>query len=103
MITSFARALCLAGALRVAWAEKRTRRLAKRQRLRYYLAVCARLKYLERGMPVYRRLRVKWTCVQRWLALGALRAGDERHLERHPGLTGCRRWGKPHPSHRGRR
>ena len=36
---------------------------------RYYLAVCARLKYLERGMPVYRRLRVKHVTLQRWLAL----------------------------------
>jgi hypothetical protein len=56
-------------ALRVAWSERRTRKLAKRQRLRYYLAVCARLKYLERGMPLYHAMRTKWQVVQRWLAL----------------------------------
>ena len=32
-------------------------------------AICARLRYLERGMPIYRALRTKWVVMNTWFTL----------------------------------
>ncbi|CAM9425409.1 unnamed protein product, partial [Hapterophycus canaliculatus] len=43
--------------------------LFNRQRLRDWLRICARLRYLWRGMPLFRELRVKWSVFNRLLEL----------------------------------
>ncbi|CAM9303164.1 unnamed protein product [Ectocarpus fasciculatus] len=43
--------------------------LYNRQRLRNWLRICARLRYLWRGMPLFRVLRVKWSVFHRLLEL----------------------------------
>ncbi|CAM9821927.1 unnamed protein product, partial [Ectocarpus sp. 4 AP-2014] len=43
--------------------------LYNRQRLRNWLRICGRLRYLWRGMPLFRVLRVKWSVFHRLLEL----------------------------------
>ncbi|CAM9231173.1 unnamed protein product, partial [Ectocarpus sp. 13 AM-2016] len=43
--------------------------LYNRQRLRNWLRICGRLRYLWRGMPLFRVLRVKWSMFHRLLEL----------------------------------
>ncbi|KAJ1462187.1 hypothetical protein M885DRAFT_611069 [Pelagophyceae sp. CCMP2097] len=78
-------------ALRLPWAMRKTAALLRRQILRRRLAICVRLRQIERGMPKYHRLRTKWLAWQSWLTLAA-----NHEAWRSPGLAA-------HLAHRQRR
>jgi hypothetical protein len=68
-------------ALRLPCFERKAFHLRNKQVLRNRLRLCARLRYLERGMPAFRRLRVLWRC---WHKL--LRHAELRRRSRTPAL-----------------
>ena len=39
----------------------------KRRRLKNWLRICSRLRYLDRGMPIYYSMRLKWSTLNKWL------------------------------------
>ena len=58
--------LCLRR-MRIFVTQKNSLKLYKRRRLKNWLRICSRLRYLDRGMPLYYSMRVKWSTLNRWL------------------------------------
>lgn len=67
--------------LRLPWAERRSASLLRRQILRWRLHLCARLRRLNRAMPQYRELRIKWGVWQSWR-----KSKDNHEAWRTPGI-----------------
>ena len=53
--------------LRVQMMQRNAMAFFKRSRLKNWCRLAARFRYLDRGMPVYRRYRVLWKMWQKWL------------------------------------
>eukprot|EP00941_MAST-03F_sp_MAST-3F-sp1_P005278 g5278.t1 len=61
--------------------QKKSMSRYKRARLANWLRVCVRLDYLNRAMPAYHRLRMKWSVLNRWLMFL-----DQKYTIETPGL-----------------
>jgi len=73
--------LCLRR-MRIFVTQKNSMKLMKRSRLKNWLRICSRLRYLDRGMPVYFNMRLRWACFNSWMTnvqlrqrFGSLRLG----------------------------
>ena len=64
--------LCLRR-LRIFVTQKNSMKLMKRSRLKNWLRICSRLRYLDRGMPVYFNMRLRWACFNSWVTNVQLR------------------------------
>ena len=58
--------LCLRR-MRIFFTQKNSLKLYKRRRLKNWLRICSRLRYLDRGKRLYYSMRVKWSTLNRWL------------------------------------
>jgi hypothetical protein len=54
-------------AMRIPVLYRTTSHLLNKNRIKNWLRICARFRYLYRGMPVYHRLRTKYMCFLKWL------------------------------------
>ena len=72
--------LCLRR-MRIYVTQKNSLKMYKRRRLKNWLRICSRLRYLDRGMPIYYSMRLKWSTLNKWLE-GVYR----RHRLEIPGI-----------------
>jgi hypothetical protein len=59
--------------MRIFVTQKNSLALYKRNRLKNWLRICSRLRYLDRGMPMYYNMRLRWSFFNKWMVNVQLR------------------------------